>query len=132
MVRSGNNAAATDAVWFKPDDTRMILTGMLVSNHCLTAVAARIDTNSAAAKRAAIGGILGTSNSCVKIAVDGYSLSGAMVVGKMTNDLTATGTDANNMLLVNEIKTQLNVATGNWTGDATTWSVNQGSPTVIM
>lgn len=76
---------ASNDAFFQNTDTQIVKTGMLVSNHCWTAVIGRPDATDTA--RAAVGGIIGTVNGCVKIAVDGYSLAGAMCIGIIGKDL---------------------------------------------
>lgn len=119
--------AATNQPFFLNADTQMVLTGQLVTNSCWTAVIGRPD--GVAAKRAAVGGTIGSVNNCVKIAVDGYSLSGAMCIGRVSADLS-TLADADTLMAVTEVDNAApyNTAAGAFAAD-TIKAVNQGSPT---
>jgi len=122
---------ASNVVFFKADDTNVGKSGMLISNHCWTASIGRPDA--AADKRAAVGGITGSVNSCCKIAVDGYSLSGAMVIGIVSNNMTSM-LDAAALKILEEVgnAAPYNGDMGMWVGDTTLKAINQGSPTTVL
>jgi hypothetical protein len=102
---------------------------MLISNHCYTSSMGRPDADDT--HRAAMGGLIGSVNSCVKMGVDGYSLSGAMVIGNFGLDLRESAMDANNLLtLYEQIGNQApyDETYGKWSSDANAKAVNQGTP----
>lgn len=104
-------------------------TGSLVTNHCWTAVQGRFDAESG--KRAAVGGIIASVNNCVKIAVDGYSLSGAMIIGKVADTLATLTNDNVNKISEYATSAPFDSNSGIFTGDDVK-SINIGSPIQIQ
>jgi len=83
------------------------LNGPTATNHCWTAVAARPDAT--ATTRAVIGGFVGSINTCLKHAVDGYSFWGASILAKVGEDWAMTTFDATlSALAISELGAEAN------------------------
>jgi len=113
--------------FFITGNTQPQLTGNLITNHCFTASIG--NTGALQANRAAIGGVIGSVNSCVKIAVDGYSLSGAMMIGLLTNNISVMVANSG-LETLSELGGAAvhNTHLGKWDADNAALAVNQGSP----
>jgi len=78
-------------------DVAIIKGGTMITNSCWTIITGRSEADDLA-KRMNLGGILASAQSCIKTAVDGYTLSGFISIGKAGNNFTgdtSNGSSAN-------------------------------------
>lgn len=79
----GNNGWA---VYSEKADTNIVVAGNMLTNSCWTIAGGLSDGD--AATRIAIGGIVGSNVTCLRTIVDGYTLSGTVVVGRAGDTYT--------------------------------------------